>query len=132
VKGIIDSFNSVYGTLSDTQVLTTNLIRYTTDSIDITGTSASIEFDYETCLFSISKVVENSGFVWFVGADGIFYLKKETDLPITYITFDREIIAISKKLKTDEMRNKIYYQITGSSESSYQDAISQALYGVHE
>jgi len=132
VKEIIDSFNAIYWTLSWTKILDTNLIRYTVDSIDTSGTTLLLDFDYESCLDSINKVTENSGFIWFVGADGIFYLKKEIDLQIKRITFEKEIIAVTRKLKTDEMTNKIYMQVHNDVELSYQDLTSQSIYWVHE
>lgn len=132
IKDIIDSFNAVYGGISGTKILQTNLIRYTTDSIDTSWTTLAYDFDFDDCLWAIRKVAEDSGYIWFVGADGVFHLKKESDLPIKYLTFDREIIAITKRIKTDEMKNKLYLQVHGDVELTYQDTPSQTIYWVYE
>lgn len=113
VKDIIDSFNTDYGALTgDTQNLTTNAIRYTGSSIDVTGTVTNRNFEKVSCLAAIKAALENTGFDFYIGADGICYVTQTANQTIKYLTFDREIISIDRKIHKRDMVNTYYLSRT--------------------
>lgn len=143
MKYIIDSHQTEYTTLSgDTQVLDWYPIRYTSTSIDTSGASLSIKFDADSCLDALKKCAENSGMHWHIGCDGVVYYG-ETAWD-KRLTFQREIIAISKTLSGNDMKNKItfingytYIDVNwdpqeGKQTTIYQDATSISSFGIHE
>ena len=133
VKLIIDSFNSEYGALAgDTQNLTTNLIRYTGSSIDITGTTTNYSFSKENCLEAIKKVLEDTGFDFFIGADGVCYVQQEAGQTQKTLTLGREVIKINRNYHKRDMVNKYYLSRNGGVEKTYQDAGAQTTYGIKE
>lgn len=134
VKAIIDSFNLDYWTLTggDTQNLTTNVIRYTGGSIDITGTSISKVFANVDCLSAIKSVLEDTGFDFYIWADGVCYVTQRVNQPEIVLTFDRQIIKINRKLHKREMVNTYHLSRNGWSEQTYTDAGSVAVFHIKE
>jgi hypothetical protein len=123
VKLIIDSFNADYGTLAgDTQNLTTNLIRYSGSSVDITGTTVDRSFANEDCLTAIKKTLEDTGFDFYIGADGVIHVTQDADQAEKTLTMGREVISIPRKYHKRDMVNTYYLTRNGGTELTYTDA----------
>lgn len=134
IKLIIDSFNADYGTLTwwDTQNLTTNAIRYTWSSIDVTGTTINREFDQTNCLDAIKLVIEDTWFDFFIGPDGICYVTAKADQEEVFVTHDRELIYIQRQLTKKDMVNKLYLERNWGTSLTYDDATSISTYWLKE
>lgn len=134
VKAIIDSFNADYGTLTggDTQNLTTNIIRYTGSSIDVTGTSINKVFDNVDCLSAIKNALEDTGFDFYIWADGICYVTARANQPEIFLTFDRQIIKINRKLHKRDMVNTYHLERNGGTELTYTDAGAVSIFHIKE
>lgn len=72
-----------------------------------------MEFDNDDCLSAIAKATKDTGFRFFIGADGKCVLLKEADFIRKNLTFDREINKISKTFKKDDMVNRLYLERAG-------------------
>ncbi len=132
VKDIIDSFNSEYWTLADTQILQTNIIRYTWTSIDITWSNVSIDFSTNSCIEAIKKTIEDTWFNFYIWKDWIVYLKQKTNQDKKYITFEREILSITRTISKKDMVNKYYLSGQGVAESVYSDPAYITLFKLKE
>ncbi len=133
VKNIIDSFNSEYWSLEgETQNIWFTLMRYTIDSIDITGTTLSIEFENNNCLEAIKKVIENTNYYFFIDETGVCTLKLRENAEHKYLTFDKELISINRKIKKDEMVNKYYLSRVGDVEKMYSNSSSITTFNLKE
>lgn len=128
---IIDSFNSVYGSLAwETQNLWSSLFWYDVDSIDVSWSSLHFEFDKVTCFSAMQRLCNDTGFHFFIEPTGKVNFKKTTTPKI--LTFKREIISIQRKLKKDEMVNKYYLEASSGSYSTYQNITAQWVYKTKE
>ena len=133
VKNIIDSFNTDYGSLFwDTQILSTNLIKYTISSIDITWSNVNISFANDDCLSAIQKTIKNTWFNFYIWKDWVVYLTKKENQEKKYITFEKEIISINRKLSKKDMVNKYYLTRNWWTELPYEDVIYQGLFWLKE
>ena len=133
VKNIIDSFNSDYWTLLwETQILNTNIVRYTADSIDITWTSININYDNQNCLDAIKKALENSWMDFYIWVDWICYITKKVNQSIKFLTFWKEILNIKRKRTKKDLINKYYLEINWGWENSYSYATSISTYWLKE
>lgn len=133
IKNIIDNFNSQYWNLEwETQNLWSNIITYNNDSIDISWTSISIEFDWDNCLDAIKKVVENTNYYFYIDEKWIFTLKLKNNWDHRYLTFDKEIIFINKKIKKNEMVNKYYLIRSWDIEKTYSSVWSISSFNLKE
>lgn len=130
VKAIIDSFNADYWSLSwwETQNLSTNLIRYTPTSIDVTGTVANYSFDNDSCLDAIKKALESKGFSFYIWADWICYVKQDADQSQIDLTMGRQIIKVERKVHKREMVNTLYHERSWAVEQTYSDAWSILIF----
>ena len=132
IKNIIDSFNTDYGALfGDTQILQTNLLRYTGDSIDL-WPSLSISFENQNCLEAIKKVLEDSWFDFFISREWIVYVKQKSSQPTRYLTFAREIQNIDRTLDKKDMVNKYYLSRVWNVEKTYSDVTAQNKFWLKE
>jgi len=126
IKQVIDSFNAEYWTLADTQILLTNLIRYTWNSIDITWTSLNIDFNNDTCISAINKIIKNTDFKYFIWVDGIVNVIQKINSVSKVLTFERQIINITRDIDKRNLVNKYYLTWwTWITEVIYQDNASQ-------
>lgn len=133
IKDIIDSFNTDYGALFwDTQILDTNLLRYTASSIDITWTTLSIDFDNQSCLDSIRKVLENTWFDFYIWVDWVVYVVDIANQDTKYITFEKEILNINRTITKKNMVNKYYLARSGWTYKIYEDTPNQTTYWLKE
>lgn len=133
IKDIIDSFNTDYGALfGDTQILQTNLIRYTWWSIDITWSTISIDFDKEDCLTAIQKIIKNTWFNFYIWKDWIIFVIQKVNQLIKNITFEREILSINRKLSKKDMVNKYYLTRDWGTELTYEDLTNQWVFWLKE
>jgi hypothetical protein len=133
IKDIIDSFNLDYGALFwDTQILQTNLIRYTWSSIDITWSTISIDFNKDDCLNAIQKVIENTWFTFYIWKDWIIFVVQKVNQAIKFITFEKEILSINRKLSKKDMVNKYYLTRDWEIELPYEDIPSQWIFWLKE
>lgn len=128
ITDIINSFNSQYGTLAETNNLGVNLIWL--GNIDMTGTSLSISFANESCLSAIGKVMKDSWFNWFVWADWLFHLFE--NLPEKTYTLGNEILFINKKVHKKDMINSLYLKSSIMPEQYYNDSTAITTYGLKE
>lgn len=133
VKSIIDSFNTDYWVLSwDTQNLTTNVVRYTWSSIDITWTTISRSFENINCLAAIKKTLENTWFDFFIGSDWVVIVKQTINQPEVFLTHWREIVYAERRLSKKDMVNKFYLARNGWTTVIYQDWTSITDYKIKE
>lgn len=130
VKAIIDSFNTDYWTLSgwNTQNLTTNLIRYTASSIDVTWTAANYSFDNDTCLDAINKSLEDKWFSFYIWADGICYVQQDVNQTTLWLTMWRQVIKVERKVHKRELVNTLFHERVWNNEQTYTDPVSTALF----
>lgn len=133
IKDIIDSFNIDYGSLYwDTQILQTNLIRYTGSSIDITWDTISIDFDDINCLASIQKVIKNTGFNFYIWKDWVVFVTQKANQSIKNITFEKEILSINRRISKKDMVNKYYLKRDWGTEKIYEDVPNQWVFWLKE
>jgi len=133
IKNIIDSFNLDYGSLFwDTQILNTNIIKYTWSSIDITWSNVNIAFANDDCLSAIQKTIKNTWFNFYIWKDWVVYLTNKVNQDKKYITFEKEIISINRKLSKKDMVNKYYLTRDWGTELPYEDVIYQGLFWLKE
>lgn len=143
MKYIIDSHQASYTSISsDTQILDSHPIRYTASSIDTSWTSLSLKFDSNSCLEALKKCAENSWMHWYIGCDWVVYFW--TTAWEKRLTFQREIIAISKTLSGNDIKNRItfvtwytYIDSFGNPQewkasTVYDDPVSINIFGIHE
>lgn len=131
IKDIIDSFNSDYGSLTDTQILTTSLIRYTWTSINATD-SISISFDNQNCLEAIKKVLDKTDYSFFIWKDWIIYVSQKIYQEIKYLTFEKDIVFIDRKRDKKDLVNKLYLKRNWWTEKVYEDVTSQSDFNLKE
>lgn len=133
MKSIIDSFNAKYGSLSVwMQNLSSNIIRYTSTSIDTTWIAVNISFDYTTCLESIKKTLENTGLYWFVWADGICYVQKKPIVETHTMTYLREVKRIESEEHKNDICNKLHLEIQWGWIKVYNNISSQSIFWIKE
>ena len=134
VKAIIDHFNSVYWTLSgwNTQNLTTNLIRYTASSIDVTWSAVNYSFDNDTCLDALRKTLDSKGFSFFIWSDGICYVQQDVNQSKVGLTMGRQVVQIERKIHKRELVNTLYHERNLNNEQTYTDPVSITLFWTKE
>lgn len=133
VKNIIDTFNLEYWDLVwETQNLWNNIITYTTESIDITWTTLSIEFENLNCLEAIKKVIENTNYNFYIDETWLCTLQLKENWVLKHLTFDKELISINKKIKKSEMVNKYYLSRTWDVEKIYSNSTSITTFNLKE
>lgn len=134
IKAIIDSFNLDYWVLSgwDTQNLSTNIIKYTAWSIDITWTAVNMNFDNDNCLDSIQKILDNTWFSFYIWADWVCYVQKDENQDKKYLTLWRQVIEVDRKIHKRDLTNYLYHERTWNNEQTYTDPVSIALFGKKE
>lgn len=130
VKSIIDSFNADYWTLSwwNTQNLDTNLIRYTVSSIDVSWSLVNISFDNDSCFDAIKKAIENTDFSFWIWADWICYLQKDTWQTWVSLTLWRQVLLVDRKIHKRDLTNYLYHERAWSNEQTYTDPVSISLF----
>lgn len=133
IKDIIDSFNIDYGALfGHTQILQTNLIRYTWSSIDITWDTISVDFDKNNCLIAIQNTIKDTGFNFYIWKDWIIFVTQKINQDKKYITFEKEILSIQRKLSKKDMVNKYYLTRDWGVEKIYEDTAYQTQFALKE
>jgi len=133
IKQVIDSFNTDYWTLTATQILQTNLIRYTLNSIDVTWTSVNIDFKNDNCLNAINKIIKNTPFIYYIWVDWIINIINKANANIKLITFEKEILSINREISKKQLINKYYLTWwTGVIEKTYQNITSQTTLWIKE
>lgn len=128
-KSIIDHFNTIYGG---------NLITYTLDSVDSTGTSVTINILEKRHNEAIQQVFDASlsNWYWYIDSIGVFHFHQKP-LQATHIfTISKDIKSISASKSIKETINHIvlkhkYYNgsIYLDTTTNYDEAISQAALG---
>jgi len=133
IKQVIDSFNIDYWILTDTQILLTNLIRYTINSIDITWTNVNIDFNNDNCLSAIKKIIQNTPFNYYIWVDGVVNVISKANRISKVITFEKEIINITRDITKKNLVNKYYLTWwTWIVEKTYISAWSQTALWLKE
>ena len=131
-KDIIDYFNSQYWSLaSDMQILDSNLIRYQTGSI-IASDNISIEFNNLDCLWALKKLLENTNYSFFIWVDWVIYIKSEDTQTIKNLTFEKEIINISRQISKKDLVNNFFLKRKDWTEIIYDDSTSQTTFWIKE
>ncbi len=133
LKDIIDVLNAKYWVLAwNTQNLGINIITYTPDSIQSTTPTVSIKFEKNNCLEAIKKIVQNTDLKFYINEKWICFLKSEENQNKKYLTFEREIVSISKTRKKDDMINKLHLERTGWVVRTYTNASSVSNFNLKE
>ena len=130
VKIIIDSFNSDYWTLSwgETQNITWNIIKYTLTSIDTTWPAVNLSFDNDNCLDSIKKALENTDFSFYIWADWICYVQKDSWQSHVNLTLLRQVITVERKIHKRELTNYLFHEREWNNEQIYTDPVSISIF----
>jgi len=133
IKQVIDSFNAEYWTIQDTQILQTNLIRYTWTSIDVTWTSVNIDFANDNCLSAINKIIKNTPFIYYIWVDWIITVINKVNAIVKTVTFEKEILSITREISKKDLSNKYYLTWwTWITEKVYQNTTSQTTLWIKE
>lgn len=133
IKTIIDYFNAQYWSLwGDAKNLSGNIVRYTWDSIDATGASVSINFNYNTCKEAIETVLENTNLKWYIGQDGVCYVQPKPSNANQRFDFSKDIQIFKVKKTKRNMANKVYLERSGWTIVQYQDSTAISTYRLKE
>ncbi len=101
-------------------------------SIDISWTNLHLEFEENNCLEALKKVVEDTDYKFYIDECGMCFLKKKEDFWHKYLTFDKELISINKKIKKNEMVNKLYLKRNDWHTEIYQNSPSISTFNLKE
>lgn len=125
INDIISKFNGRYGTLSDTQNLWSNMI---TTEIEAGTPTVSISFSNHTCLTAIEKVLENTGYNWYVNQYWILYITSKDNQRDITLTFMKEITNIHREITKNEMVNTLFLHRNWWTGIVYEDTPAKALF----
>jgi hypothetical protein len=118
IKDIISNFNSQYGWIfSDTNNLQLSIIKEGT--IDISGSSVQIQFDNDSCLSAINKVLTNTSLAYFIWSTGEVDVFQTTGWVNRMLTIGREIVSIDRTVHKREMVNTYYLERNWAVEQTY-------------
>lgn len=101
LKSIIDDYNLRGGKLV-----------YTPESIDDTGTEVSYEFQTNTCLEGINKVLElaPANWYWYIDhGEGVIHFHEKTEDATHKFNIGKEVQAIDIKKVTQDIENVVYF-----------------------
>ena len=131
-KDIIDYFNTLYWSISsDTNNISWYLVRYTSESIDITWDTINIDFSDESCFSALWKCIEVTPFRFYISEEGIVYFQKKENSKKVKATYWKDLVSIKKRKSKTDIVNRLYLS-NGTLEQTYNKASSQALYPLSE
>jgi hypothetical protein len=132
-KNIIDNFNLQYGAMTgDTKNIGTSILTYTATSIDTSWSTLFLNFSTVNCLSALKTTLENSGFDWYIGYDGVLYVQQPVNQTVKVLTFERELLSIDRTVHKRDMTNKYYLGRNGGTVVTYSDVASQGLFRLKE
>lgn len=106
IQTILNSFNGDYGNLiNDTQNIRDKLFR---SVIDTSWSNITLEFDGINCLDAIKKVLENTEFKFYIGADWICRIFKTWNEK--RLTIWRQVFSVNRRIHKADMVNYFFYK----------------------
>lgn len=124
VKDIIDYFSTVYS----------GVLSYTGTSVESTGITTNISFDYTKCLDSLKKVSGGATYTLQIDHAGVVQYHPKTGAigQLTHnLTIGKDVESIKIDENAEEVVNK-YFLTWASGTVTAQDATSQTTYGIRE
>ncbi len=129
VNQIINWFNWVYGSLSNTQNLDTYMFN---TEIEAGTPTVSIKFENDSCMQALNKVLDNSGYHWYVNQYWTIIIKAKSSQRLLYLALEREIVSVDIELNKNDMVNRLYLARNGGTVVSYTDGTAETVFGPKE
>jgi hypothetical protein len=122
LQNIITQLNASY---------TGSWITYDASSMDTFGSNLSIDIKYTYCMDIIKKIIDATGWYFFVDGSGKFYFKPKPTISNLRLTFQKDIEEISVVEDSERIVNRhILTYKTGTITTN--DTASQSLNGIRE
>ncbi len=122
LQNIITQLNTSY---------TGSWITYDASSMDTFGSNLSIDIKYTYCMDIIKKIIDATGWYFFVDGSGKFYFKPKPTTSNLCLTFQKDIEEISVIEDSERIVNRhILTYKTGIITTN--DTVSQTLNGIRE
>lgn len=121
-RAIIDHFNTVFGG---------SPVSYSNDTTDAVGTNVSVEFvdqKWSDALRTVGSLA-GEGWWWKIDEQGRYWLKAKPGTPTHSFTIGKDIDRIQGEKDGEKVINEVYVRRSGGTETSYDDATSQAEFG---
>lgn len=100
LKDVIDKFHTYEG----------SPIGYTSDSIDLTGTTVSYTFNTNTYREAVNKCVELApqGWYWTISSSGIVYFKCKSETPLHNFALNKHLDSLYPEYTLENVKNEVY------------------------
>jgi hypothetical protein len=121
-RAIVDHVNTIYGG---------SLFSYSNDTTDAVGTNVSIEFTDARWSDALKKAGElaGEGWWWKIDEQGQYWLKETPATPTHTFTIGKDIERLHGEKDGEKVINDVFVRRNGGTETSYDDATSQAEFG---
>ncbi len=125
MKDIIDIFSAQYP----------GIITYTSGtSVEVTGSTANIAFDYDKCLDALKKVADTLQWYWTIDGSGVLQFHPNTGgaTPVNhYFTIGKDIDSLEVEERSENIVNKYMLKYASGTQPS-SDGTSQTDNGLRE